>query len=518
MAKTKEEMKAYKAAYARKYRANKRKKLMEETGVIIPLRGRMNPVLSQEDLAEVNGFCSKAVIDEQAKLFLNNTETTAPTAPVQEEAPSPSQVAEAAKVVVDAHSMVSPSSLERVCNCPASVMMCVGLPNTESEAAAEGTVYHEIMEDLLRNPPANELEFNDRLSELNLPDDDMYENVEVGYNYISTILAKLKPTRIDIEYKLKAFYSDSDFGTLDFGCVYKDAKQRTCVMILDWKYGKGHYVEVQDNKQLISYALSYLYDLGLKDVHTVTTVVFQPRCKSRDGRIARAATYTLQSLLDTAEFIKDKVATAYAILKSNKPVDATTLCAGEHCLFCKAKCANPSINFNGCSAYYDYVNKDALVLLNDIQTDVEVKSLEDIHTNFTDINSLSNDQILKLVKFSETVLPALKSYIENCLAAVTERMQGGDKIDGLKLVYSNSRKKWIEDSTFICNTLKDVGIDAYKPPVLQLKTISAVTTELKRQNKTDLLDLLVEIPEGKARVALETDSRRVIETTMLSDL
>ena len=44
-----------------------------------------------------------------------------------------------------AHSMVSPSSLERVCKCPASVYLCKDLPDTESEVAAEGTEFHAAM-------------------------------------------------------------------------------------------------------------------------------------------------------------------------------------------------------------------------------------------------------------------------------------------------------------------------------------------------------------------------------------
>ena len=405
-----------------------------------------------------------------------------------------------------AHSMVSPSSLERVCKCPASVYLCKDLPDTESEVAAEGTEFHAAMEDLLTNPPSSNEDLEERITKL--PSMEMQNYVRSAYDYISGILVRLKPEKLEIETKLPAVYSDKDFGTIDVAALYPNGDGTYNVLVLDWKYGKGHFVEVEENKQLLSYALSYVHHAECAfnaKIKFVTTVIYQPRLPADDGKIARSKTYNLDKLNQLAVPLKEKVAIAYKILNGEEDVDKYTQ-AGTHCLFCKLK---PE-----CKKYKEFIMQDAIALINDINEEKKEKtSLQEV--KFKDINTLTADEILKVITFGETILPKLKSYIEDVMSMIQVKLEAGEKIPGLKLVKGRGRRKWIDDEELVINTLESEGIEASKPT---LKTLTEIEAALKSIGKKDLLDSLVVMSEGKARVALEDDKRKEISESLISDL
>ena len=402
-----------------------------------------------------------------------------------------------------AHSLVSPSSLERVVNCTASVVLSKDLPDVESEVAKEGTEFHAHMEHLLKEPPASEIEFNEYVN--NIENLEMAGYVKDAYGYISGIMATLNPSRVDIEAKLKAAYSENDFGTLDFGMVY-NLKDQTNILILDWKYGKGHFVEVDENKQLCSYALAYKRYVECENpdikIDNITTVVYQPRLKSDDGKIARSATYTPEKLELIGTSIAEKVSEAYSLLTKGKREVNKHINAGEHCLFCKAKTT--------CKKYKEYMTKDVVELISDISDKKELKEVE-----FKDINTLTPDEILRVITFGETIMPKLKSYIEDVMSMMQVKLEAGETVEGLKLVQGRGRRKWIDDEEKIISTLESAGIDCTKPAI---KTLTEMTMACKSIGRPDLLDDLVVMSEGKPRVALESDKRTVIETCLITDL
>lgn len=413
-----------------------------------------------------------------------------------------------------AHSMVSPSSLERVCNCPASVAICKDMPDVESEVAKEGTEFHAAMEDLLRNPPEDDIALNERINKLESIE--MQNYVRDAYDYISGILVRLHPEKLEIETKLPAVYSEQDFGTIDVACLYSNDDGTHNVLVLDWKYGKGHFVEVDENKQLLSYALSYVHHAecayGAK-IKFVTTVIYQPRLPADDGKIARSKTYDLNKLNQLALPIKEKVALAYKILNNENLIDEN-LKAGKHCLFCKAKTT--------CKKYNEFIMQDVTSLISDLHADEksvavveekEEKGLQEI--NFKDINTLNADEILKVITFGETILPKLKSYIEDVMILMQTKLEAGEKVEGLKLVRGRGRRKWIDDEKLIIETLEKEGVEASRPT---LKTLTEIEAALKSIGRKDLLDSLVVMSEGKARVALEDDKRKEISESLISDL
>ena len=158
--------------------------------------------------------------------------------------------------------------------------------------------------------------------------------------------------------------------------------------------------------------------------------------------------------------------------------------------------------------------QDAIALINDINEEKKEKtSLQEV--KFKDINTLTADEILKVITFGETILPKLKSYIEDVMSMIQVKLEAGEKIPGLKLVKGRGRRKWIDDEQLVIDTLEKEGIDASKPT---LKTLTEIEAALKSIGKKDLLDSLVVMSESKARVALEDDKRKEISESLISDL
>jgi len=72
------------------------------------------------------------------------------------------------------------------------------------------------------------------------------------------------------------------FGTCD--CIAYSSKMRQLIVV-DYKHGSGHYVEVEENDQLRYYGLGALLTVGDLKVDTVRLVIVQPRCPRKDGVI-----------------------------------------------------------------------------------------------------------------------------------------------------------------------------------------------------------------------------------------
>ena len=150
------------------------------------------------------------------------------------------------------------------------------------------------------------------------------------------------------------------------------------------------------------------------------------------------------------------------------------------------------------------------VLLGDIVEDVSTKSVSKM--------VLTDDEIKKLLEFEKFVLPKIEEYIKVIKSSVEQRMIAGENIEGLKLVSSTTRTKWIDDKDKIITTLHEVGIDAVDHAV-SIKPIGTIKKLIKTNKLEDtiLKDLTV-LPESKPQVVLDTDNREALSINLLGDL
>ena len=419
--------------------------------------------------------------------------------------------AKATPLTLDGHSFMSPSALHRALVCPASVTMCKDLPEETSVYAEEGTAFHALLEyDNTFYESMNEQSYIELAKKL-LENKHFSDSViqELGENWYKTtkFLSEVRKGITDRgfeieeykEVKMPMYYNENDSGTMDLGWLCRDPKtDKYLVVALDYKYGRGVDVSVENNPQLISYALSFINYVQKKcksvDVVAVQTIIYQPRLEPS----AKRKGYKISELLEQAKFINDGVEVVYDVYNNNKDLYEYSHVSDEGCKFCKAK----SI----CKKY----NEEMTVLLGDIVEDVSTKSVSKM--------VLTDDEIKKLLEFEKFVLPKIEEYIKVIKSSVEQRMIAGENIEGLKLVSSTTRIKWIDDKDKIINTLQEVGIDAVDHAV-SIKPIGAIKKLIKTNKLEDniLKDLTV-LPEGKPQVVLDTDNREALSINLLGDL
>lgn len=179
-----------------------------------------------------------------------------------------------------AHAKFSASGSGRWLACPASIQMEEGLPDTTSEAAAEGTLAHYMGEQALRSGRSAhevllEVPFADVVgvpeATLEAWDSEMADYVQIYLDYVRQIPGELfVETRVNFSHVVPG-----GFGTSDALVFNHDTGQ---LHVVDLKYGKGHRVLAERNTQLGLYALGAINDLSwLGEIKSVVLVVVQPR-------------------------------------------------------------------------------------------------------------------------------------------------------------------------------------------------------------------------------------------------
>lgn len=193
------------------------------------------------------------------------------------------------------HALLSASSAYRWINCPASARLTENMPDTAGEAAAEGTLAHEICELHIRKqyiePAMSTRTFNARLKKLR--EDERYsaEMLEGAELYRDTIneLCLLRSERPYVAAEVRVDYSEyapEGFGTSD--CVIIGGGR---LDVVDYKYGKGHVVKAENNPQLMLYALGALARYAAYyAVDVINLTIVQPRAGGvSDWQLSRDA-------------------------------------------------------------------------------------------------------------------------------------------------------------------------------------------------------------------------------------
>ena len=253
-----------------------------------------------------------------------------------------------------AHALLGPSSAARWITCPPSVKLCEQFEDVESEYAKEGSLAHEIAELKVRkliDPGLTPRKFTTAMKKLK--DKELYQEEMQGYTdeYVEFIQEQMysysTTPHTAVEQKVDfSQYVPDGFGTADCILIADDT-----LHIIDFKYGKGVPVNVENNAQLLLYALgAYLaYEMIFPIEHIKMSIV-QPRLNNIDTWECR-----LDYLLEFAKIAQEKAAMA---LKGEGDFNC-----GEHCKFCKAKAVcRERANANLELAKYEFKAADQLTL------------------------------------------------------------------------------------------------------------------------------------------------------------
>lgn len=386
-----------------------------------------------------------------------------------------------------AHALLAPSGAERWVNCPASIRMEQGLPDSVSEAALEGTLAHEWSEkifnaaDTLRPGLYRQIE----CSEMRFH---VQENVEKMQALFNSFVAKHNAdARLLVETRFH--YSEYIWGTLDFAVLNDN---EAC--IYDFKYGRRHEVGAEENLQLICYALAVRKTLCINP-EKWHVYIFQPRAMS--GEIFKAWHFD-RSVLDEweRELSKaEKVALDILGMDLNEDGLQNWTNAGKHCTFCKAKfkCKN-------------YMAKNDHPALKIVDNNPFIKLQ----------GNLRLDDKLELFhrkKEIEEYANSILDFLSNIEHELLNNMRQGVVYEGLKLIESRGRRSWGDNELKIADELLKTG-KITQPYVTKQSLIGITEAERllgKSKPMKELMDRLTVMGEGKLQVVRETDPRPEIK-------
>src|ERR1700691_5882752 len=129
------------------------------------------------------------------------------------------------------HSRYSASGAERYFECPGSVSLSEGLPDTSNKYSREGTLAHEVLEAILRNEFYGQPTFF-----LMGLDSKMRSHCQSAASFISDLWRIIPQSTALVETRISlAFIHPEAFGTFDAAIV----DYWGTLHVFDFKYGKS---------------------------------------------------------------------------------------------------------------------------------------------------------------------------------------------------------------------------------------------------------------------------------------
>lgn len=389
------------------------------------------------------------------------------------------------------HSNVSASACERWWNCPGSVQLCETVPARTSTYAAEGTVAHNLWEPLFAGK-VKPAELYKRVGEVIKTkegievtvDDEMVDSAIEYYEFVMSVKKEMdaqngKHTELFFEHRVVLKSVDEHaFGTTDTALV----KKGRSLKVIDYKYGKGHAVEIEGNKQMMYYAVGMMDAVDCRAFDDVELIVVQPRCRHADGKIRRWTT-TVKDVLAFAEELKGRIA--------DTRVKGARFNSGPWCYFCNAKSV--------CPAQFAAVQERA-------GADFSVIAPET--PRLKDISSLTDEQLVVAYSWQK----AVNSWFEDIEARLKERLEAGEQIAGIKLVDGRKgNRAWKSEEEVVRTFSPLVGEDA----LYDKRLLSPAKLEKKLGKKA--VEGLTFQPDGKKTLAFDSDPRPIAKTSAQDD-
>ena len=368
-----------------------------------------------------------------------------------------------------AHALLGPSSASRWMACPPSVRLCEQFEDVESEYAKEGSLAHEIAELKVRkliDPGLTSRKFTSAMKKLK--EKELYQEEMQGYTdeYVEFIQEQMysyeTTPHISVEQKVDfSQYVPGGFGTADCILISNDT-----LHIIDFKYGKGVPVSVENNAQLLLYALgAYLaYEMIFPIEHIKMSIV-QPRLTGIDTWEC-----SLDYLLDFAKKAQER-----AVMALNGEGDFE---CGEHCKFCKAKATcKARANINLELAKYEFKTADLL-------------TLEEI------------GEILQKAHDLDTWVKEIEKY------ALAESLKGNN-VPGWKAVNGRGSRSFKNTDEAI-KVLKENGIAEELLYERKYLTLAQIEKVIGKKDFNNLVGDLIVMNAGKPTLVEASDKREAI--------
>ena len=342
--------------------------------------------------------------------------------------------------------IVGGSTAKRVMNCPGSVALVQKMPPQPSNKYAdEGTLLHNVIAEIVMSDKHPEeflhTKYNDQILTLELIDNKLVPALAA--------LDVIDPNKeMEIEAETRVGFGDllpDVFGSTDLiGRIGNKA------IVLDWKFGDGVAVEVEENPQLMFYAAAAMRTEETKwafdGVEEIECVIVQP------PQVKRWVTTPAR----IAKFEKDLVKAVKLAQQPN-----AELKIGDHCRWCTAKPICPQM------------------------TGAVDRALQ------TKIDDLDAPMISAYLKNADM----LEQWISDLRALALQMLDSGARLPDYKLVAKRAIRQWTDEDK------AKVALFAYgltESEVMETTIISPAKAEkaLKKRKQALPDDLVVAISSG----------------------
>jgi len=347
---------------------------------------------------------------------------------------------------VNHSNIVGGSTAKRVMNCPGSVALVQKMPlQPSNKYADEGTLLHNVIAEIVMSDKHPEeflhTKYNDQILTLDLIDNKLVPALAA--------LDVIDPNKeMEIEAETRVGFGDllpDVFGSTDLiGRIGKRA------VVLDWKFGDGVAVEVEENPQLMFYAAAAMRTEETKwafdGVEEIEMVIVQP------PQVKRWVTTPAR----IAQFEKELVRAVKLAQQPN-----AELKIGDHCRWCAAKPICPQM------------------------TGAVDRALK------TSIDGLDAPTISAYLKNADM----LEQWITDLRALALQMLDSGARLPDYKLVAKRAIRQWTDEDK------AKVALFAYgltESEVMETSIISPAKAEkaLKKRKQALPDDLVVAISSG----------------------
>lgn len=396
------------------------------------------------------------------------------------------------------HAILGASSSYRWKACPGSVRLIGLLPDAlreeSSPYAKEGNAAHNVAEWCLRmQEPARTLRGQWAHPEGPIGNrkldadwwritDEMVEAVQLYLDTIWEHKSRLQGAQLLIESSVKPLAERDDmFGTADAILIEPFGK----LEVFDFKYGRGHVVEVEFNDQALFYALGALELVGDdSSVSDVTIGIVQPRAYHEDGAV-RLWTPDVAQVRAEADQLRSAA-------RATEDPSAPLIPGEAQCRFCPAAGRCPALKQLALSVaaddFPDDLDSTPTLMLPD-PTDPE--------------------QLAKALRFAEMIEVWPREVRKMAYYAA----QAGTEIPGYKLVRGVKRRVWKDEEQvlFDLKNLNTLPGDYLSTPELkspkQLEAVMGKDWVAERAIK----------PEGELTLVPDTDKRQAALPALVAD-
>jgi hypothetical protein len=355
--------------------------------------------------------------------------------------------------------IVGGSTAKRVINCPGSVALVAQMPPKPSSVYADtGTLLHNVIADVL-DGKATPQDF------LGMVYADVTLDQDLIDNKLLPALAALNDIDPDkkMEYETEVVVGFGDLLPGVFGSSDIVGRIGDTAYIVDWKFGDGVAVDVEENPQLMFYAAAAMRtpasQWAFEGATKVELVIVQPPYVKRWETTPRRIQLFEKEL--------------FAAVKIAQQPDAP-LAQGDYCRWCAGKAICP--------------------LMTGAADRALISALQD----------LSIEHVSDHLKMADQ----LEDWIKAVRALAMQTLEAGLPVPGYKLVPKRAMRQWVDEDKAL-DAMRDMGLDAKELTVTALLSPAQAEKVLKKHKLALPKDHVVAVSSGNT-LAPEDDPRPAV--------